>query len=160
MEIKLQTRKGTDIKNETYILDLPRDLDFLYSQHRRDFPSVVLFRRAVDISYNCHGLTFANRRTCIADPVGLEIILSEDGYRQVGLSEVKPGDIAIYRDEGGDIAHSGIVLYIESAGGLMTPIIISKWGPLGPECIHRYNYGPEPYVNCTKEFWTDRKANE
>jgi hypothetical protein len=160
MEIKLQTRKGSDIINETYIFNVPRDLNYLYRLHQRDYPDVVLFRRGIDISYNCHGLTFANRRTCIADPDGLEILLSDDGYRPIGLSEVKPGDIVIYRDEGGDIAHSGIVLAIERAGELRTPIILSKWGAQGPECIHKYNYGPILYVNCIKEFWTDRKTNE
>src|SRR2546430_14604689 len=77
--------------------------------------------------YNCHGLTFASRRTCVLDENEISRILQEDGYEPVGREAVLPGDIAVYySNNGSSIDHSGIVVSApEGPGGV--PMICSKW---------------------------------
>ena len=83
-------------------------------------------------AYNCHGLTFACRRTQIVDPNEVELILVEDGYRKLELNEqIIGGDVAIWR-QGCEIVHSGIVCYLSSEG---VPWILSKWSRYH-EAIH------------------------
>jgi hypothetical protein len=43
--------------------------------------------------YNCHGLTFASRRTRIYD---VQQVLAEDAYEHIPLNEVEPGDVIVY----------------------------------------------------------------
>jgi hypothetical protein len=82
-------------------------------------------------TYNCHGMTFANRRTGIYESSEIYKILTDDNYRQVSIDDTLPGDIALYFDESGDITHSGIVVKeIEAGGYLKIPFIISKMGML------------------------------
>ena len=82
-------------------------------------------------SYNCHGLTFAARRTSITDPNAVQMILNEDDYEQVNDDEVCAGDIAVYY-VAGDAEHSGIVVERDKFGVR----ILSKWGG-AHEVIHR-----------------------
>lgn len=85
--------------------------------------------------YNCHGLTFASRRTWIHEAQEVRKILSDDEYEKIAPPEViMPGDIAVYFKDG-DIEHSGIVVGI-SPGELRVPIILSKWGACH-EVVHR-----------------------
>jgi len=78
--------------------------------------------------YNCHGLTFASRRTAMEGPA-VEKLLSEDDYTEVTIDMVLPGDIVIYRS-GPDVRHSGIVVR-----GFPELLILSKWGT-AHEAIH------------------------
>lgn len=78
--------------------------------------------------YNCHGLTFASRRTAIEGSF-VERILNQDEYTEVQLVNVMAGDIVLYRN-GADIEHSGIVIK-----GPPNFLILSKWGA-GHEAIH------------------------
>jgi hypothetical protein len=87
--------------------------------------------------FNCHGMTFAARRTQIDDPNTVARILTEDGY-----SEVKPleepllaGDVVVYYQDG-DAQHSAIVVGPPTSPGLLlTATVFSKWGPYR-ELIH------------------------
>jgi len=86
--------------------------------------------------YNCHGLTFASRRTWIWKPSEIEKILKDDEYETVvELENVLPGDIVIYSQDG-DVEHSGIVLSVDPV-----PLILSKWGS-SHEVIHKINECP------------------
>lgn len=100
-------------------------------------------------AYNCHGLTFACRRTGISQPSVVRRILSQDSYQKVPLGNLKLGDVVVYVDEEGDIQHSGIVVRFDD-GQLRTPWILSKWGDCH-EVIHRV--GDCPYPNTTKEYY-------
>jgi hypothetical protein len=129
--LALQTRLGADIENyfDTRPLDPGRTIasDALKQQ----------FRSAIHITrpsarYNCHGLTFASRRTSIEDPKEVEKILAHDGYAEIERTNVKPGDIAVYY-RSSQIDHSGLVVTTNDFGRIS---ILSKWGELH-EAIHQ-----------------------
>jgi hypothetical protein len=88
------------------------------------------------IAYNCHGLTFAARRTKIWNAQEIQKILEDDGYVQVPQAQVLPGDVAVYYTNG-DAEHSGVVL--EKPG--LIPKLLSKWGN-AQEFVHWANDCP------------------
>jgi hypothetical protein len=132
--LALQTRETNDIDNEQCIhLDantqgsLSSQSRYLRQKHPR-----VSFRLDFSAIYNCHGLTFASRRTCIASSTEIRKILAEDGFESVpAASQAEPGDIVLYV-AAGDIEHSGVVIEADN----LSPLVLSKWGK-GPEVIHR-----------------------
>src|SRR5207248_5093094 len=64
--------------------------------------------------YNCLGLVFGSRRTCI-DSEYTERILNEDGYRPVQDPEQPTvGDVVLYRRPDREIAHVGWIVSNES----------------------------------------------
>src|ERR1700722_15092654 len=78
--------------------------------------------------YNCHGLTFGNRRTSVSDdPNLIALILDDDEFTSVLEDSVRTGDIILYYDAAGSIEHSGIVLS-KGPDPLDRPWIWSKWG--------------------------------
>lgn len=97
--------------------------------------------------YNCHGLTFASRRTGIFDSEVINKILDEDGYEEVLAKQALPGDVIIYFAADGDTEHSGIVVSAP-ANEFGVPKVISKWGKYA-EFIHWAN-------NCPYTFATAR----
>src|ERR1039457_4126012 len=72
----------------------------------RSHPAVRL--RSLTATYNCVGMAFANRRTCI-EPDHVKMILEDDGYEEVEPRDVLPGDLVIYRDNEGNISHVAVV---------------------------------------------------
>lgn len=132
--IVTQTRKGNNIKNNQdkvppvfgQLLEV-RDL-------KQKHPFVTL-RGKINSLYNCHGMTFASKRTGIYELPELNKILIEDEYWEVDLKDILPGDIVLYYSEQGDIEHSGFVIDVNDNGHIRTPKIISKWGPTW-EVIH------------------------
>lgn len=104
--------------------------------------------------YNCHGLTFGSRRTCIprvGDPTEVDDLLRRDGY--IPVNPPMPGDLAIYRrDVGqsgtGTIDHTGVVSYVDPVIGSIR--VRSKWGIL-EEFEHLVLDGP--YRNSLVEYW-------
>lgn len=140
MSIRLETsaRTGIDNHQETELsafhLNWSRDIG---RQHPAAKP-----RTAPSAKYNCHGLTFASRRTSIEKSAGIRAILSDDTYEEVALKDVLPGDIVIYRSETGDLNHSGVV--VECGNHLVVPIVCSKWGSAG-EFVHGLNDRPSLY---------------
>lgn len=87
--------------------------------------------------FNCHGMTFASRRTAIDDPSVVAQLLKEDGYVKLNnISDVLPGDVVVYY-HGADAAHSGIVVAPPdpALGIALTMKVYSKWGPYR-ELIH------------------------
>jgi hypothetical protein len=142
--LRLQTREeGPDIKNEQYF-DLTESqivyLRNIATLFKDEFPdrTLAVFRVDVAAAYNCHGLTFASRRTCIDSPEEVQRILVQDGYEKVpNRKDLMPGDVIVYRSEG-DIPHSGVVIRLDD----LNPLVLSKWGANGPEVLHRANYCP------------------
>jgi hypothetical protein len=109
------------------------------------------FARAERVSdacpvYNCHGLTFASRRTTV--PPTVLSILADDGFDQIPEKEARAGDIVLYVGPLGEVVHSGFVVnreFVEIVAGNRTliPIIWSKWGK-GYEMVHPV--GECPYL--------------
>lgn len=135
----LATRTGAPIPN----IQDPR-----IAPHHKRYASDVIkaYRGAISrvpfsSTYNCHGLTFASRRTVIEDISVIGRILTEDDYILVDGKSVMPGDIIVYfHRDSGEIEHTGIVVEMGTAP-LFIHRICSKWGA-GPEMIHWANDCP------------------
>ena len=147
-DIALQTRKRWNIPNgqvtEISILELNNAKLLL----RRYSTSILDYRTDPTPIYNCHGLTFASRRTGIYEVSAIHKILDDDEYKRVEIEAVLPGDAILYFDEDGDIEHSGIVVSRPQAT-LKVPQVVSKWGKF-QEVIHwasqcPYNYSTAKY---------------
>ncbi len=105
--------------------------------------------------YNCHGLTFASRRTCLGkegDPKAVDNLLQRDLYKLVYQPQI--GDIVVYRDkQSKEIEHTGFVVTIEKIDFAAEKEIIrvwSMWGSIG-EFLHKLQN--TPYDDCIIEFW-------
>lgn len=137
-EIEVSTRRNRKISNE-----LNREPTFdgdrlAIAAYVKDIPQAI-HRSEVGPcrTFNCHGLTFASRRTWIERSTEVQKILDDDEYVVVEKSKVKAGDVAIFRS-GLEILHSGIVVEVTSIKG---PRILSKWARLH-EVIHYPYEGP------------------
>jgi len=141
--ITLQTRLGTEIDNEQNHVISQSQLNQC-AKAAEEHKSVV-FRSEPTGIYNCHGIVFASRRTCILSEQDVQTILKEDNYAEVpSEKDVLPGDVAIYYDETGEITHTGIVLEPPSDENLKVPLILSKWGRY-KEAIHLLRQCPRQY---------------
>lgn len=110
-----------------------------FSDFERDY-NVSEVRCEATGRFNCHGMTFAARRTTLDAPEVLQI-LSEDGYSEVLLKDVMPGDIILYYSDDGDVEHSAIVVGSPTKQDLWIPKVYSKWGKY-KELIHWANQCP------------------
>lgn len=106
----------------------------------------VVWRSGPTARYNCHGLTFAARRTCIYESEAIAQILQEDGYVEVSAESVLAGDIILYISSDNDVEHSGIVIEAPNNNLLNVPLVLSKWGAFA-ELIHRANNCPYTFAN-------------
>ena len=110
--------------------------------------------RSLSSTYNCFGLVFASRRTCI-DTDQLPAILRDDGYNEVtDPSILSPGDIVVYLgDDPSDINHVGILQYIAAhpSTGEYSYTVLSQWG-LDGEYLHGVHNVPALYGGRTKFF--------
>lgn len=142
--IKLQTREGNDVENFQLFALSPFEKKDAERIRQKWSGKAVEFRCGDIPVYNCHGLTFASRRTRIWNSDDLRKILKDDRYDEVvDRAEVLPGDIILYFTDTGDIEHSGIVVS-KPDGPLLVPRVLSKWGS-GCEAIH-------PANNCPYKF--------
>jgi hypothetical protein len=150
--IVVETRRGTRIPNyqshefSAFEMNQFHDIE-------RDYPQVEFRTPLPNPIYNCHGLTFASRRTGIYDSGALDTILREDGYTEVDRNSVLPGDIILYFGDGGDIEHSGVIIS-EPDQQLHVPKVVSKWGRY-KEAVHwanncPYDFGRVRYYRVTK----------
>lgn len=156
--LKLYTRKNRFIENEQppgggFPAERMRAATQMWQERH---PRAKL--RAAASTYNCMGLAFANRRTCI-DPGQWEVIRDDDGYRQLARSEPPcPGDIVLYRDSDG-YSHVAVITAVEpdvqSANWRIE--VISQWGADG-EFIHQMSDVPQ-LLGAPAEIWTDRGAS-
>ncbi len=137
--IALQTRKGNDIQNYQSFKLSPWENKQI-KVVLRNYPEAKVRNDPTPI-YNCHGLTFASRRTAIIDAQEIWNIIKDDNYNQITTDEVLPGDIILYFSDDGDIEHSGVVIIEPNKSDFKIPIIISKWG-CGHEFIHSATFCP------------------
>lgn len=134
--IILHTRRGlnSEISNEQ--VDTPLDLWDLHEAEiiKKEHPFAT-YRTGPCGYYNCHGLTFASRRTRIFEPTDIMRIINDDNYKLIQENDVLPGDIVMYYQKG-DPQHSGIVLDVPTKEDHFPRILVlSKWGH-GHEVIH------------------------
>jgi len=143
-QLALHTRCRTDIPNR---MTRGAPIDGAYKlerDHSAAYPKARPRNVGPCETYNCHGLTFAARRTMIAS-ADVPMILEEDDYFEIQKKDVLAGDVAVYYSTGlrgaarEDAEHSGIVIGRCALGEI---VIISKWGP-GDERIHPI--GESPY---------------
>lgn len=130
-QTRIKTEQGTGLTNLDRGLD--REFDDKFKNARR--------RTSVCAVYNCHGMTFASRRTKIVSAIDVRRILDDDNYHVVTGADILPGDIVLYLSVSGDLNHSGVVVEcpLESE-----PWVFSKWGNAG-EFVHKVNDCPELY---------------
>lgn len=105
--------------------------------------------------YNCVGLVFGSRRTCI-EPDQVPMILADDGYERLREDELAIGDIVIYKADA-DIAHVGVVVWVPPPTDTIKGAIrvVSKWGEFG-EYLHDLRQVPSAFGD-PAEFWTHRR---
>jgi hypothetical protein len=135
-DIDLASRKGRKIDNvqpdEMSRFELA-DQENLKNKH----PHGAEFLTGPNPFYNCHGLTFACRRT--QPEMDFELILADDGFVEIPQDIVQIGDIVLYYDSSGtEVEHSGIVVALReglTGSDLRLPWIWSKWGK-GSEVFH------------------------
>jgi len=139
MKIALETSKGNPIDNVQGIEISAFERNW-NQKIQREFGQKVRFKSSLTSIYNCHGMTFACRRCRITEFEDIDLILTDDQYREVSEREAEPGDVVIYYDENGEPNHSGIVLEGLS-GERYVPLVLSKWGSAG-EAIHNAPVGP------------------
>jgi hypothetical protein len=84
---------------------------------------------ASDVTANCHGWVFTGGKYLMAG-CDVELILEDNDY--VAHEQPQPNDIVIYRDDIGQIMHTGLVKLVEDD----LVLIESKWGVQG-RFLHR-----------------------
>jgi len=115
--------------------------------------------RSLTAMYNCAGMVFACRRTCVSKMQDVDTVLVDDGYHVVSNQrDVDVGDLVVYR-RGSAPKHVGIVY--EKAALLdvgQEPFafrVLSQWGEDG-EFLHKLSDVPALFGDRI-EFWSDRK---
>ena len=73
----------------------------------------------------------------------MDLILHDNGYGLVSVP--RPGDLAVYRNSAGDIAHAGVV---RGHGDDGLTLVESKWGCLG-RFIHPADTHSYPDTTCS-----------
>ena len=154
--LSLTTRKGTPIPNVRRPERPSESRKAAVDTWANIHPRAML--RSITSVYNCMGMVFAARRTCI-DTEHSELILEEDDYRRLsGLSELQRGDVVVYkRNQFQRATHVGIVSQIipQITSASWEIYIMSKWGEDG-EYIHLMEDVPIIYGE-PAEYWTDRR---
>lgn len=150
-DIKLETSKGNAIDNYQ-IFELSQFEKNQFSDYStKNYPTMQI-RNSPSPIYNCHGMSFASRRTNIDKSTEIRKILADDGYEKIEQKQTLPGDLVLYvTPENSDIAHSGTLTSCEHPENSLSIIkVISKWGKF-KEIIHNLN--DCPYKNCRIEFY-------
>ena len=112
--------------------------------------------RSLSSTYNCFGMVFANRRTCI-EPDAIPDILEDDGYVAIDSpAAVSPGDIVIY-ERSGEISHVAVVISNNPncADGSSSIMVLSQWGSDG-EYFHDHSDVP-PLLGRPAKFYSERR---
>jgi hypothetical protein len=76
-------------------------------------------------AYNCHGWVFTSGRFWVRGSF-VEQILEDNRYQAIATPAA--GDLAVFRDENGEVTHTGVVHHIGKDGVVF---LESKWGELG-----------------------------
>ena len=153
-ELELATKKENHVPNEQRTQRHPDAMQAAVGIMQAGRPSVR--PRSLSSIYNCMGMVFASRRTCI-DPQHLKMILTDDDYQPVSNREdLCRGDVVVYKDRNGSVSHVGIVDEVNRSprDGPVAITGLSQWGGDG-EYFHLINE-VHPSLGEPAEFWTDR----
>jgi hypothetical protein len=162
-EIVVETILGTRLRN---FISPPAD--FHAQQRQASLVSRVGFgwseRKGATGGYNCAGMVWASRRTCLTEPEDWRIVLKEDGYRRIKQAEQPHvGDVAVYVSSTvKETIHLARVVEIRklTAGGdtsAATPWLLSKWdNQFGESFHHPQNVHLNGGETFELEYWTDR----
>ncbi|MBI3005009.1 MAG: hypothetical protein HYY49_06285 [Ignavibacteriales bacterium] len=148
----LETKLGNPIDNYQ-VTEISKFERNQFHNYERRYSGRIEIRSQATPMYNCHGLTFACRRSGIYDSSALNLILQDDAYKEIPPDQVLPGDIILYYGRDGDIEHSGIVVSTPRIDPLRIPLVVSKWGKyheilhLANECD--YNFSLAKYYRIT-----------
>ena len=131
--IKTHTSHDTPIANSQSKILLYSENEIVNS-FEKDFENK--FKGVADPFYNCHGLTFACKRTGIYNSNEIWKIIKEE-YRPIKTErEVLVGDIVLYlTSDEQDILHSGIV--VQSNQETIPDILIYSKVLKGREIVHK-----------------------
>jgi hypothetical protein len=135
--IPLVARDGSSIDNEIDPPPSPNLIALTLSKIDRVMLANTTELREASGVYNCHGLVFASRRTNVRGidrDLDIDDLLTRDGYQRVAGPQV--GNIIAYRDERGEIEHTGFVSAVDTIGMQPVTWVWSKWGALG-ERLHK-----------------------
>jgi hypothetical protein len=154
----LVTKKGRSIPN--VVNDEPSAFFLQNADAHAIAPyagTTCTLRRPITATYNCVGMIFASRRTCI-DPVHLPDIFQDDEYRQLASeADLVVGDVVAYRYETPPNQHAHVALVVWTPHGDATAKtrLLSKWGDRAGEFFHDIDLIP-PGCGGILEYWTDR----
>lgn len=113
VSLALHTKRQAQIENAFVDEDVSPGLRRQCLDLRVQYPAPRTLHRPTRPGerYNCHGLTFASRRTRIWNSQEVQKILTDDGYQMVeNRRDVLPGDVVIYWSKDWQAEHSGIVV--------------------------------------------------
>lgn len=149
--IVLETSKGTKIDNYQ-IFEISQFEKNQFARYSKNNYPLAVFRNSPSPVYNCHGMSFASRRTNIDRSNDIRKILEDDQYHKIEKKYTIPGDLVLYISlEDGDIVHSATIVSAEHAvNNISRLVVVSKWGKFR-EVMHDLNNCP--YKDFEKEFY-------
>lgn len=138
--ISLETSKRTTIKNYQYGLLVSFEIA---DAERLENQFASKFQGDPNPLYNCHGLTFASKRTGVYEDTEVWKIIKDEYFEIKSDKEVLIGDILIYYDNDNGILHSAIVVKAENSNpaDLADIWVLSKIRK-HKEIVHNYNFSP------------------
>ena len=154
-QLPLATRKGRQIPNDRRMEQPPARLRAAKEIFER---RATVRSRSLTGVYNCMGMVFASRRTCV-EPEYLQMILEDDEYHRLSSpDQAVPGDVVVYRDDQRTVVHVGLVAQVIPnlrREGTSEIVVLSQWGADG-EYVHRVD-DVHPSLGAPAEYWSDRK---
>ncbi len=146
------TDEGTSIPLFRFATDVKHFEEYasLSEERFKSFTNLMIHREDADRMANCHGWVFTGGRFLLK---GLDVdrILCDNQY--VLVTDPRPSDIVIYRDEVRHILHTALVQGILSDGTVITE---SKWG-----IDQRFLHLPtdQPYSQTFEYYRTNRQSH-
>jgi hypothetical protein len=159
--VALETRQGRPIRN-VVAPEPGEQADRKYAAIRQKHGQTWINRKSPCGGYNCYGMVFATRRTAIYEDQQIPDILEDDGYRRIPETDVRPGDIVLYRDARLGLLHAALVMRRQEWGGTIpASFALSKWDDVCGEDEHevRRHIWTAPEYNVDLEFWTERQTS-
>lgn len=157
--IDLVTRKRRRIPNEQRMEWLPERMREAARILCTSHPNWTL--RSLSATYNCMGMVFACRRTCI-EPEHFRLIVTDDGQVEISkITDSFPGDLAAYVDGKDEVVHVGVVLdrSVDVASASVNLRVLSQFGADG-EYIHAADDLPEYLAGARLTIWSEANRHD
>ena len=110
---------------------------------RRDYPNALILANPTS-KYNCHSYAWCETEEMSVRWVPSAELFLRDVHtiKPIAEEEAQVGDIVLYNDDDGVIAHSAIIVQVNGS----TIRCVSKWGA-SVLCEHELEYVPDTYKN-------------